>query len=199
MSEKKALTGREKFLLFLMAAVALLYATVQFGITPAREALTQKRASYQEVSDQKITMETTILTEASVRQRNEEAKVNSEQVSALYPARMTTEELIQDINDLCARVGLYPVSLDANPDGWGGLGFSEGELEATEEGLDTAPLIMAEVELVVTGDLNTVATLVDEVNKTNYIRVTGITLPLQNNYIPIILEVVMRNVEETVE
>ncbi len=199
MSEKKALTGREKFLIFLMAAVALLYATVQFGITPAREALSEKRAQHQELLDQELSMRTTLSTEAFVRQRNEEAKVNSEQVSALYPARMTTEELIQDINDLCERVNLYPRSLDANPDDWGGYSISEGKREAVRDSLDTAPLIVAEVELVVTGDLNTVATLVDEVNETSYIRVTGIALPLRNNNIPIYLEVVMRNVEETVE
>lgn len=209
---KKSLTGREKFLIFFAGAVALFYAAVQFGITPVRDSLAEKQNTWQALTERETEMNLRIAGESVIRQANEDAKAEYADVASRYPAMMTAEVLIREINGLCESVGLARAGAVSDPKTWEALVIRpvtppEGEeapqepaetayerVSGTETDLATASFIVATVNVNAEGDIAALKALLDRVAVLDHIRVTDVTLPFgDSTAIPILFEVTMRN------
>ena len=175
---KKGLSKREKILLSIVLVFGIFAIMVMFVIIPLYNDLSDKTTLYNELTVQKIQIETKLSTEAATRENHTVVLARHKTNSERFLNTSLSNEIGRMLTTLCDEHGLSPVSQQlSNPKDFTKILSSSGSRPSADDknGKETV-FLMVTATMTVKGDYEDLKSLLDTVEQIEYIRVSRVSL-----------------------
>jgi len=169
-TEHKRLSEREKRMLTIMAAVALLAVMVMFVFIPLNNRLNDRKTEYHTLALEKIKIEATLAGETGIRANHKAMIEKHGWIRANYLSESLNSEVGRILTGLCEAHGLQPVSQrlsDPAP-------FVINESGGSGNNENTS-LLTVSATMTVRGEYDNLKSLLDYVRQTDYLRVSRLS------------------------
>jgi len=173
-TEKKGLSKRERIMLFLLIIVGSLALTVMYVIIPLYDQWQDKQAEYSSLQLEKSRVDALIASESSIRDNRNSAIARHELESERYLNDSHASDVGRMLNQLTARYGLQWVDQTINDPKNFVIPSADNSGSGSDDG-DKSVFLIVTATMTTTGDFNRLKSLLDAVEKIDYIRITTVS------------------------
>ena len=173
-TEKKVLTKREKRLVFIAICFAILTIMILLVIIPLNNRLSSSREEYNELTIKHSQLEIALATEESVRTGYANALALFEHMRMTYESETLSSDIGLILTQTVKEHNLTPISQSISPPKDFIIGADDSNV--SDESDEEAIFSSMSVSMVVSGQYSNVKRLVDSIEKSDYIRVSDVTI-----------------------
>ncbi|MCL2820901.1 MAG: type II secretion system protein M [Oscillospiraceae bacterium] len=172
-AERKGFSTREKIMMFILIVVAIFAIMVIYVIIPLFNQLEEKRTELGRAQSEKARVDAILATENTIREGRDEAVARHGLESARFLDESHASEVGRMLTQLCQRSGLEPVDLSLTDPVDFSIPNDEEGAPANED--SKTVFLITSASMTVTGDYTSFKKLLDEVEKTDYLRISQIS------------------------
>jgi len=182
-TEMKSLTKREKRLLLALVVFGLLAAAILLVIIPFYNNLDAKTSELNTAQLNKQQIDATLASESVIRENHDTVVSRESAAAADYLGESLGNDIGRMLTELCEQQGLSPIDLKlSNPKdftaGTVKTGAQAGAGSGGSSGSAPAPnsvFLVVSAVMTVKGEYENLKSLLDSVEQTTYLRVSGVT------------------------
>ncbi|MCL2538759.1 MAG: hypothetical protein FWE66_00315 [Oscillospiraceae bacterium] len=174
-TRRHGLNKREKMLIMITAAIAIVALGLQFVILPLNREVAAKRDLYDILDIKALEVDEKLQREAMIIRQHQRAEDAVGEMNKIYPNRLPNEEIDRVITRLCMSNGLSPQSLQIGTPNTVKL---TGEAGTRREASAFCTVL---INMSLSGDFYAFRRLVDDVNRTENIRFNRFSYNLNQN------------------
>jgi len=172
---KPGMNKREKMLVMAAVALAIVVLGLQFVILPLNKEVGLRRDIYEGLSMEALEIEDNLIREEVIVQTHRKAQADVEEASLIYPKKLPNEEIDRVMTRLCMSSGLSPRSLQI------GVPAAVKISDVTGGRREADAFCTVAISMGLSGDYYSLRSLIDEVNRTENLRITKFTFNMNAN------------------